>query len=110
MVGDSVLRSEVANNRAADEVRGWGKTVAVALQLQSLEKRVQELEKDLEDADVGARCRRCRSLDLQHEKTRGPYNGRMMEELWRCGTCGYRECRTYAAPDEPERLNGGDAR
>ena len=110
MAGDSALPSEVADDAAADDAGTWGKTVAVAVQLRSLERRVQELEKDLEDADVGARCRSCRSFGLQHEKTRGPYNGRMMEELWCCGTCGYRESRIYAAAEGPERLSASDAR
>ncbi len=107
-MGDSVS-GDAAGEMLADEAGGWGQTVAVAVQLRTLEKRVEELERDLEEADGGARCRSCRAYALQHERTRGPYNGRMMEELWVCGSCGYRECRVYMAAEVPERLNATGA-
>ena len=74
----------------------------MALQLRTLETRIVELERDLEVAETGARCRRCHAFSLQHEGTRGPYNGSMMEERWRCAGCGYEESRIYGNADANE--------
>ncbi len=106
MVGDSKLPEEAVEAGWSEVQDPWRRTLSMALKLRTLETRVEELEKDLEDAEVGARCRSCRAFAFQHVQTRGPYNGTMMEEQWRCGSCGYQESRIYANSDDRVGIPG----
>ena len=94
------------DSEAMDNDDPWQRTKSIARKLHTLEGRVQELERDLEDGDAGARCRSCRSFGLRHTQTRGPYNGVMMEERWSCASCGYRESRIYAVTDQAGLISG----
>ena len=106
-MGDSKL-SDVAVEAGWSDVRDpWQRTLSMALQLRTLETRVEGLEKDLEEAEGGARCRSCRGYALQHVQTRGPYNGSMMEEQWCCASCGFQERRIYATPEDQGRISAG---
>ncbi len=106
MVGDSKRPGDAVEAGWSGVHDPWQRTLSMALKLRTLETRVDELEKDLEDAEVSARCRSCRAFSFQHVQTRGPYNGTMMEEQWRCASCGYQESRVYAAPDDQDGEKG----
>ena len=105
VVSESIPSSKIVDAGSADSDDPWQRTVSMAAQLHTLEGRVQELERDLKDADIGARCRSCKSFALRHKQTRGPYNGTMMEEQWSCASCGYRESRIYAESDQPDLIS-----
>ncbi len=109
MVGESKPSDGAIETGPSDARDPWQRTVSMALQLHTLEVRVEELEKDLEDAEMGARCRNCHAYALQYVDTRGPYNGEMMEERWRCASCAYQESRIYALPDERSLISGSGA-
>lgn len=107
-MGDSKVPDEVVEAGWSDVHDPWQRTLSMASQLHTLETRVEELEKDLEEAEMGARCRSCRGYALQHVKTRGPYNGKMMEEQWCCASCGFQESRIYATADDQSRIPSGE--
>lgn len=109
VVSDPKRPDEAVEAGWSDVHDPWQRTLSMAVQLHTLETRVEELAKDLEEAEMGARCRSCRAYALQHVQTRGPYNGNMMEEQWCCASCGFQESRIYATRDDQSRISARES-